>query len=102
MILSPGHAEHVAETMRALASPSRLRILARLDEAPCAVGQLEAELGIPQATVSNHLRILRHLNLVVGERDGRSVTYRIADEHVSELLRQAAHHVGHGEAAAAD
>lgn len=97
MILSERDAEHVAETMRALASPGRLRILARLDESPCSVGQLETDLGIAQATVSNHLRILRHLDLVVGERGGRTVTYRISDGHVSELLRQAVHHVGHVE-----
>ncbi|MFD0358922.1 hypothetical protein ACFVHW_35100, partial [Streptomyces sp. NPDC127110] len=47
-------------------------------------------------SVSNHLRLLRHLDLVAGRRDGRSVVYELHDEHVTALLRQVLEHVHHG------
>ncbi|WP_323188225.1 metalloregulator ArsR/SmtB family transcription factor [Streptomyces sp. NBC_00249] len=53
-------------------------------------------LGLGQPTVSNHLRLLRHLDLVTGRRDGRSVVYELHDAHVADLLRQVLAHVHHG------
>jgi DNA-binding transcriptional ArsR family regulator len=85
----------VAQTMQALAAPSRVRILARLRESPCAVGELASDVGMEQPAVSHQLRILRHLGLVVGERSGRKVVYQLHDNHVAALLEQAISHVEH-------
>ncbi|HEY7691809.1 MAG TPA: metalloregulator ArsR/SmtB family transcription factor [Gaiellaceae bacterium] len=85
----------VAQTLQALAAPNRVRILARLRESPCAVGELAAEVGMEQPAVSHQLRILRHLGLVVGERSGRRVVYQLHDDHVAALLEQAVYHVEH-------
>jgi DNA-binding transcriptional ArsR family regulator len=52
--------------------------------------------------VSHQLRILRHLGLVSGERDGRRVNYSLHDEHVGSLLEQAMSHVEHLRPAIAD
>ncbi len=81
--------------MQALATPSRLRILARLYEAPSSVNGLSDALGMEGSAVSHQLRILRHLGLVVGERDGRSVVYSLHDEHVGLLMEEAMSHVEH-------
>lgn len=89
----------VAEVMQGLASPARIRILARLLQAPCSVGELAEDLALGQPTVSNHLRLLRHLDLVTGRRDGRSVVYELHDAHVAALLRQVLAHVHHGDRA---
>ncbi len=43
----------------------------------------------------SHQRLLRHLGLVVGRRDGRRVIYDLYDDHVAELLQQAVSHVEH-------
>jgi DNA-binding transcriptional ArsR family regulator len=88
-------AGQVAETMQALATPSRLRILARLYEGPASVGEIGEAVGMDGSAVSHQLRILRHLGLVVGERDGRRVNYSLHDEHVGQLLEQAMSHVEH-------
>ncbi|MEW2486809.1 metalloregulator ArsR/SmtB family transcription factor [Streptomyces sp. NPDC048411] len=85
----------VAATLQALATPSRLRILARLQEGPCAATELADAVGMEQSACSHQLRLLRNLGLVTGERRGRSVIYALYDNHVAELLEQALFHVEH-------
>ena len=48
-----------------------------------------------QPAVSQQLRVLRHLGLVVGERRGRYVVYELHDDHVAALVDEAVHHVEH-------
>jgi len=88
-------ARSVAETMQALATPSRVRILSRLAAGPCSVGDLATDVAMGQSAVSQQLRVLRHLGLVVGERDGRSVIYALHDDHVRALLTEAVSHAEH-------
>lgn len=85
----------VAATLQALATPSRLRILARLQEGPCAVGDLAEAVEMEPSACSHQLRLLRNLGLVTGERRGRSIVYALYDHHVAELLDQALFHVEH-------
>jgi DNA-binding transcriptional ArsR family regulator len=93
--VSPQTARSVAETMQALATPSRVRILSRLGAGACSVGELASDLEMAQPAVSQQLRVLRHLGLVVGERDGRQVIYALHDEHVRSLLSEAVSHTEH-------
>lgn len=88
-------ARQVAETMQALATPSRVLILARLKESPCSVGELAEAVGMEQSAVSHQLRLLRHLDLVIGERSGRRTIYALHDSHVGVLLEEAVYHVEH-------
>ena len=88
-------ASRVAETMQALAGPSRLRILGRLHGGACSVGELAADIGMEPSAVSHQLRVLRHLGLVTGRRDGRQVRYELYDDHVAQLLEEAMSHVEH-------
>jgi DNA-binding transcriptional ArsR family regulator len=88
-------ARSVAETMQALATPSRVRILSRLGAGSCSVSVLAREVGMEQSAVSQQLRVLRHLGLVVGERDGRQVIYALHDDHVRALLSEAVSHTEH-------
>ncbi len=85
----------VAATLQALATPSRLYILARLQEGPCSVGDLAGAVGMENSACSHQLRLLRNLGLVTGERRGRSIVYSLYDNHVAELLDQALYHVEH-------
>lgn len=85
----------IAETMQALATPSRVLILGRLHAGPCSVNDLADAVGMESSAVSHQLRLLRHLGLVVGQRDGRRVVYDLHDEHVGELLEQAISHAEH-------
>jgi DNA-binding transcriptional ArsR family regulator len=85
----------VADTMQALATTSRVRILGQLHAGPRAVGELALAVGMESSAVSHQLRILRHLGLVVGRRDGRRVVYELHDEHVGQMLEEAISHVEH-------
>ena len=88
-------AGEVAEIMQALATPSRLLILDRLQSGTCSVGELALAVGMEQSAVSHQLRLLRHLGLVVGERQGRRMIYALHDPHVGELLEEAIGHAEH-------
>ncbi len=88
-------ARTVAETMQALATPSRVRILSRLGAGACSVSELARDVEMEQPAVSQQLRILRHLGLVVGERRGRLVIYALHDDHVGVLLAEAIAHLDH-------
>lgn len=93
--LAPDFAQAVAETMQALATPSRLHILGTLSRGPLPVNKLAAAVGMEPSAVSHQLRVLRHLGLVVGRREGRQIVYDLYDDHVGELLEQAISHVDH-------
>ena len=88
-------ARQVATTLQALATPSRLLILATLQHGPCTVGGLVETVGMEQPAVSHQLRLLRNLGLVEGERRGRHIEYSLYDSHVAELIEQAIYHAEH-------
>ncbi|MEJ2864302.1 metalloregulator ArsR/SmtB family transcription factor [Actinomycetospora sp. OC33-EN07] len=87
--------EGIAETLSALSTPSRLRILLHLAEGPSSVGDLAAAVGMEQSAVSHQLRVLRQLGFVVGTRQGKQISYRLFDQHVARLLTEAVNHVQH-------
>jgi ArsR family transcriptional regulator len=93
--LDESFARIVADTMQALATPSRLHILGRLHAGPCSVGELANHVGMEASAVSHQLRLLRHLGLVAGRREGRNVVYALHDDHVGQLLDEAVAHVEH-------
>jgi DNA-binding transcriptional ArsR family regulator len=88
-------AQQVADTMQALSTPSRVRILGRLGESPCSVGELADAVAMERSAVSHQLRLLRHLGLVTSERRGRRIVYALHDPHVGVLLAEAVYHVQH-------
>ena len=81
----------VAATLQALATPSRLRILARLQRGPVRGRRTRGGGGPRAVRVLHRCRLLRNLGLVTGERRGRSIVYALYDDHVAELLEQALH-----------
>jgi DNA-binding transcriptional ArsR family regulator len=95
LLQDAGFARTAAESVQALSAPSRLRILARLHAGPSSVNEIAASVGMEGSAVSHQLRLLRHLGLVVGRRDGRQVVYELYDDHVAELLEQVVSHVDH-------
>jgi DNA-binding transcriptional ArsR family regulator len=93
--LASDGAEAIAETMHALSTGSRVRLLYALREGEKSVSELAGAVEIPLAAASQQLRILRHLKLVVTRREGQSVRYRLHDEHVGALLDEIRNHVEH-------
>ncbi len=80
------------ELLRALAAPVRIAIVLQLQESQRCVHELVDALGVPQPLVSQHLRILKAADVVVGERSGREVLYRLADHHLAHIVIDAVAH----------
>jgi DNA-binding transcriptional ArsR family regulator len=93
--LDAAEAQELAETMKALASPSRLRLLVVLLEGERTVDELAAEAGLGASATSHHLRILRVLRLVRVRREGRHAHYSLHDHHIRDLLAAVRHHHEH-------
>ena len=83
----PVRADHVAEVLKAVAHPIRLRIVALLCRGEENVTALSEKLGASQAIVSQQLRILRSHGLVAASREGGFARYRLVEQHLRGLVR---------------
>ena len=83
----------MAESFKALADPTRLRILALISERECSVGDIADHLEVSQSAVSHQLRLLRSLDIVRYRKDGREVYYDLADDHVRDILNRTLEHI---------
>ena len=91
--------------LRALADPTRLRILALLVGGEVCVCHIHEALSVPQPTASRHLAYLRRAGLVDARRDGLWVHYRLATTHddvLRTMVETVTHCVGHVETVARD
>jgi ArsR family transcriptional regulator, nickel/cobalt-responsive transcriptional repressor len=93
--LSAEEAEDTAETLKALASPPRLRLLTELLNGERTVETLALAADLSVSATSHHLRLLRALRLVHARRAGRHVHYALHDHHLAELLAAVRHHNEH-------
>ena len=73
---------------RAMADPTRCRILLRLVEGPAYPAALADELALTRPNVSNHLTCLRGCGLVVATPEGRQMRYELADGALARGLRE--------------
>ena len=80
-------AEDLSETLKALASPGRLRLLTELLGGERTVERLAAVAELSVSATSHHLRLLRSLRLVRARRSGRNVFYSLHDHHIADLHR---------------
>lgn len=76
-----------------LGNESRLALVMLLQGGPQTVSWLVEQTGLSQPLVSQHLRTLREGGLISGTRDGREVTYHLADHHVAHVVSDALIHV---------
>jgi ArsR family transcriptional regulator len=84
----PARASHIAEVLKALAHPLRIRIVALLcQEGECHVNAIADRLGVKQAILSQQLRILRMRRLVDVVRASGFARYRIAEPQLRNLVR---------------
>ena len=86
-VLSP-----TVQLLKGFADATRLRILCLLRGREVCVHEIVDALDMSQSAISHQLRVLRDARLVAHRRDGRHVYYRLADDHVRELLENALSH----------
>ncbi|MCF6459466.1 transcriptional regulator [Clostridium sp. Cult3] len=85
----------LAQTFKALADPTRLRIIYVLSKQPLCVCDIANLLDMTQSAISHHLRLLRNLRLVKFKKEGKMVIYSLDDDHVLQLFKQGMDHVRH-------
>ncbi len=83
----------LADLFKVFGDGTRVRILYVLLQAEVCVCDLAMLLGMTQSAVSHQLRILKQALLIKSRRDGKTVFYSLADDHVATLLRQGMEHI---------
>ena len=78
--------EKVSETLKALAHPARLKVVVGLLKDECNVAQIQKVLGLPQSTISQHLRILKNTDIIKGRKEGTRTCYRVIDVRVRKIV----------------
>ncbi|WP_208644241.1 ArsR/SmtB family transcription factor [Vreelandella andesensis] len=91
MLPSEKHLNIIAALFKALGDPSRMALLFALKDGERCVGDLVDDRN-KLSTVSARLKVLFDANLVVRRRDARHLYYRLADQHVVELIENALAH----------
>ena len=84
----------LADFYRVFADETRIRILCVLLDGEKRVLDIANELELSHSAVSHQLQLLRARRLVAFRREGKSVCYSIADEHIHSILRQGIEHLG--------
>lgn len=87
MIASDELLNRIAEVLKAMADPTRLKILHSLHHGERCVSAILEQVGGSQANVSKHLSVLKRAGLVDCRREGLNVFYRIIDEGVFTICR---------------
>ena len=83
----------LTELFRILGDSTRIRILYVLFEAEMCVCDIATILGMTQSAISHQLRALKNARLVKGRREGKTVFYSLADDHVKTIIHQGLDHI---------
>lgn len=78
--------EQKAEFLKALAQPTRLKILELLKDGERCVCDIFPAIGEQQSNVSRHLQLMKRAGVLASRKDGLRVLYRIKDETITRLL----------------
>ena len=83
----------LAELFKVFGDSTRIRILFVLFEAEVCVCDLAKALNMTQSAVSHQLRILKQNKLVKNRREGKSIFYSLADDHVRTIISMGREHI---------
>lgn len=84
---------NLAELFKVFGDSTRIRILYVLFEAEVCVCDLASALNMNQSAISHQLKILRQNKLVKARREGKSVFYSLADDHVRTIIAKGQEHI---------
>ena len=85
--------DRLAELFKVFGDVTRIRILYVLFEEEVCVCDLAKLLGMTQSAISHQLKLLKQARLVKNRREGKTIFYSLADDHVATLLRQGTEHI---------
>ena len=78
--------EKISKLLKALSHPARLRIVEGLLKDECNVSQIQKKLVLPQATISQHLRILKEAGIIKGRRERTKVCYKVVSAVARKIM----------------
>ncbi len=76
----------IDEVFKALADPTRRRILRMLQSGDLSAGEIAQEFGIRGPSMSHHFNVLKHADLIEGKRDGQQIVYSLNTTVVQDML----------------
>lgn len=82
-----------ADFFKVMGDPTRMRIVAALDQSELCVCDLAVVLDMTKSAISHQLRTLREANFVKSRRDGKVVYYSLKDEHVRQIFELGIEHL---------
>lgn len=88
----------MSSVFKALADPTRRRVLQLLRKGPMSAGELADQFDISKPTMSAHFAVLREADLIHAEKAGKSIIYHLKLSVLEEALLGFAHSFGLGEA----
>jgi ArsR family transcriptional regulator, lead/cadmium/zinc/bismuth-responsive transcriptional repressor len=88
--------ERAVQLLKAVADPTRLKLLLALSSGELCVGDLAATIGQSESATSHQLRLLREARLVASRKEGRVNYYSLEDLHVTQLIEAALEHAREG------
>ena len=85
--------KELAEFYKVFGDATRIRLLYVLLESEMCVCDLAAVLQMTQSAISHQLRVLKQMKLVKNRRDGKTVYYSLADDHIQNIISQGMEHI---------
>lgn len=83
----------LADFFKVFADTTRIRILCVLFQSEMCVCDLAEVLGMTQSAISHQLRMLKQMKLVKNRREGKTVFYSLADDHIQTIMNQGMEHI---------
>jgi len=83
----------VAELFKVFGDSTRVRIICALFESEMCVCDIAGVLNMTQSAISHQLRVLKQARLVKYRREGKTVFYSLADDHIQTIFNQAFEHI---------
>ncbi len=83
----------ISDLFKVFADSTRLRILHKLFNRPISVGVIAEALYMSQSAICHQLKYLKDSNLVKSERNGKSIYYSLADNHIKTIFKTGLEHI---------
>ena len=84
---------NMAELFKAFADSTRIKLLYLLFTEEHCVGDIASDVGVSQSAISHQLKLLKQMKLVKSRREGKTVYYSLADDHVKTIINMAKEHL---------
>ena len=85
--------QQLADFFKVLGDVTRIRILQVLKQSEMCVCDLALTLDMTQSAISHQLRFLKQMALVKNRREGKTIFYSLADDHIETILRMGTEHI---------